>query len=128
MTISVKGPLLRWGPVLVVMLLIFLASDTPGSSIPEFGLIDFVVKKGGHMAGYALLSMACLHGLTGKNHPNRTRAAAAVAMAVLYAITDEFHQTFTPGRNASITDVGIDAVGATLGVLVWVAIRRWRSA
>jgi VanZ family protein len=49
-------------------------------------------------------------------------------MAVLYAITDEFHQTFTPGRNASITDVGIDAVGAILGVLVWIAIRRCRSA
>ena len=128
MTISLKGPLLRWGPVLVVMLLIFLASDTPGSSIPTFGIIDYVVKKGGHMTGYALLSMACLHGLTGKNRPNRTRVAAAVAIAVLYAITDEFHQTLTPGRTASITDVGIDAIGAILGVFAWIGIRRRHSA
>jgi len=128
MILSLKRQLLRWGPALVVMLLIFLASETPGNDLPEFGKIDLGVKKGGHMTGYALLSMACLHGLTDRNRATRYRVALAVSLVILYAITDEFHQTFTPGRNASIIDVGIDAIGAILGVLLWMAIRRRRPA
>lgn len=40
--------------------------------------------------------------------------------AVMYAVTDEFHQSFVPGRNASIWDVMIfDNFGALLGLLLW---------
>jgi VanZ family protein len=128
MTTSLKRQLLRWGPALAVMLLIFLASETPGNDLPEFGKIDMGVKKGGHMTGYALLSLAYLQGLTGRNWAARRRVALAVLLAILYAITDEFHQSFTPGRHSSIMDVGIDAIGALLGVMLWMVIRRRRPA
>jgi VanZ family protein len=43
-------------------------------------------------------------------------------IAILYAATDEFHQSFTPGRHPRVTDVMIDAIGAAVGMVV--AIRR----
>lgn len=45
-------------------------------------------------------------------------------LAVLYAATDEIHQTFVPGRSGRVTDVLIDAAGAAVGVLVMAWLRR----
>ena len=54
----------------------------------------------------------------------------AAAFAVLYGITDEFHQSFVAGRNASLLDVGFDALGSIMaatvgyGALMWWARNR----
>ncbi len=108
----------RWGPAFLMMALIFLASGTSGPDIPSFGAWDLIVKKGGHMTGYALLAAAYLHGLTGNRGAGRGTAIWAILMATLYAVTDEFHQSFTPGRNPSPVDVGIDTIGAAIGATV----------
>ncbi len=42
---------------------------------------------------------------------------AAVLIAGLYSLTDEFHQTMVPGRGPSLRDCGIDTFGAALGIL-----------
>ncbi len=129
MALSCKSLARKWGPAVTIMLVIFLASGTPGNDIPSFGLFDFVMKKGGHMTGYALLGIAYLHGLTyGKELSTRRRhATAAVLLALLYAITDEFHQSYTPQRSPSVFDVSIDTVGAALGVFLWNWLRRRRA-
>jgi VanZ family protein len=116
---SWKVQISRWGPALLMMAVIFTASSFPGRSLPHFGLWDWLVKKGGHMLGYALLAVAYARGLAGGARPTRRQLLAAVALAGLYAITDEFHQWFVAGRGAAATDVLIDAVGAGLGVGVW---------
>ncbi len=67
------------------------------------------------MFGYALLAAAYLRGLAYASKKGRGAVILAVLMAVLYAATDEFHQSFTPGRNPSPVDVGIDAIGAAVG-------------
>jgi VanZ family protein len=107
-----------------MMVLIYLASDTPSRELPQFGLLDFLAKKGGHVIGYALLGLAYLNALapTGSFAP-RT-AWIAVLLATLYAVSDEIHQVYVPGRGASARDVMIDAAGATLGV----SLRLWRQA
>ena len=117
----------RWWPAILMMVLIFVASATPGKELPGFGYWDVVVKKGGHMTGYALLALAFLHGLTGGKSISRRHAFQAVILAALYAVTDEFHQRFTPGRGPSIADVGIDTLGATIGLLVWGLFRGSRT-
>jgi VanZ family protein len=108
-----------------MMTLIFIASGTPGEEVPTFGMLDILVKKGGHMAGYAMLAAACFLGAYGGGGKLRRPTALSLGLAVAYAASDECHQLFTPGRSPAVTDVAIDAVGALAGVaLVNFALRR----
>jgi len=115
----------RWGPAVLVMIIIFIASATPSSDIPTLGSWDFLAKKGGHMIGYALLAAAYFHGLNNRKNIKRSQFILAICLAVAYAASDEWHQRFTPGRTASIRDVLIDATGAALGLafLSWLRTR-----
>jgi VanZ family protein len=110
---------LRWVPSLFLMIVIFLMSATPSSNIPNYGFWDTLVKKGGHMTGYALLAVSYWYGFNFK--PGKIWLAWL--MALLYAASDEFHQSFTPGRNPSPIDVILfDGGGAAAGLvfrLIW---------
>ena len=106
---------LRWLPPLLVMVGIFFASNTPARSIPHFGPVDVIVKKAGHMLGYALLASAYWYALGFKKNRNWV----ALLLAILYALTDEFHQSFIPGRHPSLVDVfAFDGGGAALALLL----------
>lgn len=106
---------IRWLPSIVVMAGIFAASATPASMIPTFGLWDVLVKKSGHFLGYALLGISFLLALKSwKPKPGQL----AVMLSFLYAVSDELHQLYTPGRHSSPVDVLIDTLGAAAGVIV----------
>jgi VanZ family protein len=112
-----KHWLWRWGPALALMALIFAASSQPKAVVPDLGVYDWSVKKGGHVLIYAGLALTYLHALSG-GHPRAAtwrQAAAAVALATLYGATDEYHQSFVAGRGATAVDVVIDMVGALAG-------------
>jgi VanZ family protein len=113
----------QWGPAILVMTVIYAASSTPHSGLPDLGTWDFFAKKAGHMFGYALLACSYYHALTRGGIFSRGRLALALCLAFLYAITDEFHQRFIPGRSPSVYDVLVDTVGASLGLGLW----RWRK-
>ena len=100
----------------------------PGEDMPEFGGADTLLKKAGHMAGYALLAVSCLRGLAGGRAVTRRLRILAILLSILYAASDELHQAFVPGRNPSPYDVMIDALGALLGVVAWTRIRSSISA
>jgi hypothetical protein len=102
-----------WLPAILIMAAIFLASSTPSDDLPGFGILDTIVKKGGHMTGYFLLALAYLRA---QNSKNKKAAFLALGLSLLYALSDEFHQTFVQGRNPALTDVLIDMVGASLAV------------
>lgn len=110
---------LRWLPAILLMGIIFVLSSLPAERIPYFGRFDVLVKKGGHALGYGMLALAYAHAL-----PSRlslpVRWGLSLCMAVLFALSDEFHQSFVEGRNSSLRDVFIDGVGAavalTLGI------------
>ncbi len=42
----------------------------------------------------------------------------SLLVAIGYGLLDEFHQSFVPGRSSTLADVGLDAMGALVGVLV----------
>jgi len=118
--------ILRLLPAVIVMILIFIASATPGNEVPEFGNIDIFIKKGGHMAGYALLGIACFLAAYGDNKKIARSVILSLCVSIVYAASDEFHQSFTPGRSPSIMDVGIDTVGAIIGIGITIFIIKKR--
>jgi VanZ family protein len=114
----------QWGPAILIMAAIFMASATPLSDLPRFGRWDVVVKKGGHMIGYALLACAYLHALDGHRHAARFHVLTAAFLALLYAASDEFHQRFIPGRTASFHDVLVDLTGVAIGLALMTRDRK----
>jgi VanZ family protein len=119
--------LLRWGPAILIMSTIFILSSIPSYSLPDFGSQDLLVKKFGHAAGYALLAGAIHWGL-GRN--DLKGVLLAWLLTVAYAASDELHQSFVPGRRASLVDMGIDAAGAACALLLclFFGLRRlWRE-
>ncbi len=120
-----KNWILRWGPALVMMALIFAFSATPSYDLPYFGGADTLVKKLGHASGYAFLSLAYARGL---NPKSQRGVILCWLLAILYALSDEYHQMFVPGRNSSLVDVGIDAAGSLAALALLLAsirVRRW---
>jgi len=99
-------------PPLIWMLLIFWLSSRP--TLPHApGPLDRWLKKGAHMAEYAVLLLLWWRTLASR--PTRfSPLSLAWILTVLYAVSDEFHQTFVPGRNGNLLDVIVDALGASL--------------
>ena len=115
---------LRWLPALLVIGAIFWFSAQPASELPRFDWADRIVKKGGHMAGYALLALSCWRGLGFR----KQRWWLAWSFTMLYAVTDEFHQSFVPGRHPSIWDVLVfDNLGALVSIWVLDLYKTQRS-
>jgi VanZ family protein len=103
---------LRWLPAILVMAVIFFASSLPSYEVPDFGFLDAVIKNGGHFAGYALLALAFSYALP-RRLSRLERMLVAIALALMYALSDEFHQSFVPGRSPSWFDILIDGLGAS---------------
>lgn len=116
---SLMSILPPWIPAVIVMLVIFILSSRPSDSLPDFATWDFAIKKSAHMLGYGLLASAYLHFL-GNNPKGK---GLAWLLSLLYAVTDEFHQSFVPGRSASVYDVILfDNLGA--GIALWFGGKR----
>ncbi len=103
-----------WGPPVALMALIFALSGMP-SDVQERAWWDLALRKGAHFAEYALLCALLFRALRG-------RLALAWTLTVLYAVSDEFHQSFVDGRVGTPRDVVIDATGALAAALL---IRRY---
>ncbi len=104
-----------WGPVALLMVALFVASAQP--ALPEVpGLGDKVAHGGSYALLAALVYRALaserLVGLTG------SRAAWAALGSAAYGASDEWHQSFVPGRTSDPRDLLADAVGASIAVVV----------
>jgi VanZ family protein len=112
-----KNPVLRFLPAVLMMLAIFLFSAGSAFHTQE-PLLQTIINKGGHMTGYGLLALAFWRMFEFE----KRRFWLAWLLAVLYALTDEYHQSFVPGRHPSLFDVFFyDALGAL--IVLWLASR-----
>lgn len=111
---------------ILVPLLTWLFPDITAEGL---ALARFAVRKLMHLLEYAILAMllwrARFRPRRDDSRPWSNRDATfAGLVAVAYAASDEFHQTFVPGRDGTLTDVLIDSAGAALGLtVIWIL---WR--
>lgn len=94
-----------------------LATLFPGLTEEYLAYIAIFIRKFGHWSEYFILAVLLTRALA---HPAGSEAAKrrmlwSVAFATLYAMSDEWHQSFVPSRSASPADVALDGVGAICG-------------
>ncbi len=134
----------RWGPIGLWVAVIslfstaaFSAAETgrilvpilrwlwPGILPARVDLIHSAIRKGMHLAEFGLLAILWYRGLAWREAGWRTRLAlAALILAGCRGAADEFHQRFVPGRTPAVSDVGLDSLGAGLGLAGRRAVRR----
>ena len=122
-------PLLRyWLPLVLWMGLIFILSAQPSLPHHPDTLLDLILKKVAHMMEYGILAFLLWRALSrGRGALSRLALVTAFFVSVLYAASDEYHQTFVPGRNGRLVDVGVDAVGALVASFVVGSLERKRK-
>jgi VanZ family protein len=102
-----------WLPPLVWMAVIFAFSAQHGGG--HLAPAEIVLRKLAHVTEYLVLAALLLRAL------RRGGVAAAVPVAIIaalaYAASDEWHQSFVPGRTATPRDVAIDGIGVALAVV-----------
>ena len=104
-----------WLPPLALMAVIFFFSAQPDLN-SGLGLADTIGRKLIHVAEYAVLTVLWWRALRTLMDERRA-ALAAFLITSLYAVTDEFHQSFVSGRHGSPLDWAIDSAGAALVAL-----------
>jgi VanZ family protein len=102
--------LTHWLPAVLWAGVIFALSSIPSLGT-GLGTWDVILRKGAHVAEYAVLALLLLRAVG--------REAPALALGVVYAASDELHQAFVRGRHASPVDVAVDMLGLLLGLLAW---------
>lgn len=89
--------------------------------------LDYPIRKGAHASEYAVLAVL-IFGAMGEgtvfDRRKYSRYLFSFIITALYACTDEFHQTFVPGRAGRIFDVGVDSAGAAAGLFILWLVRR----
>ncbi|MFX3628632.1 MAG: VanZ family protein [Ectobacillus sp.] len=88
----------------------------------EFDIRAFnhIVRKNAHFFIYLVLGVLVANALKRSGVQGYRRIGLALLICVLYAISDETHQLFVPGRGAQVKDVFIDSSGASVGIGVHV--------
>jgi VanZ family protein len=111
---------LRWLTVVLWMGVIFTLSAIPTLESTLEPSHDFIMRKLAHITEYALLTAVPFRALRVHTARKARALLIAVFVAILYAFSDEWHQTFVAGRQASLRDVGLDIVGIA-GVSIWLS-------
>lgn len=120
-----RQPLLyRWLPVIAWMGVIFYLSAQPDLPQPGTGWLDLLISGMAHVLLFAVLAVFLARALSPSHHA----LLAAFALAMVYALSDEIHQAFVPGRHPDPWDLVFDGLGAALGLFAWAWWSRQRSA
>lgn len=110
-----------WAPVVFWAGVIFWFSTRPVHQVSEFYWSDFIVKKSAHLFEYSVLAILFYRALrNATKYPQGKAVLTAFIFVVLYGISDELHQSFTPGREPTLRDIIIDGTGGGISLfLIW---------
>lgn len=118
-TFSPANYLKAYLPAAIWALSIFLLSSQ--ATLPGFSVsaMDFVFKKSAHIFVYAVLYFMLWRAFQ-QTHPTKASQQTTfhwlvpLSLTLVYALTDELHQNFVPGRFGTVRDVGYDMLGASI--------------
>src|SRR3954451_21395307 len=96
---------------------------TPHKGI-DIGSFNTMVRTNAHFFTYLVLGILVINTLRKSGVHGYRSMGIALLICVLYAVSDEVHQIFIPGRGAEVKDVLIDSAGASVGVLMYLVISR----
>lgn len=142
---------ISWLPAAAMMILIFCFSSRPAVNSNESSMsianeiinvyenitgthydeiqrpdieavLNHVVRKGAHFCEYAVLACLIAFHLAVWRVGKRMLILAPILLSAFYAMTDEFHQTFIPGRAGMVKDVLLDTSGAAAGTLFFILV------
>ena len=142
-----KQKLLPWILVILWMALIFFLSHQPAiesnqlsSGIikriydiikmiaPDIRLdlesLNHIIRKLAHFGVYMILGFLLANGLRYNKKSRINAILLALLICILYAISDEIHQIFIPGRSGQVSDVLIDSLGGLVGIVLLDLLRR----
>ena len=100
------------------VILSVVESVAPESDLFVENLHHFV-RKNAHFLIYFVLGMLVVRAFRVSQIRNKTSILLALGICILYAISDELHQLFVPGRGAQVKDVLIDSTGAFVGIILY---------
>jgi VanZ family protein len=108
----------RWSAAILWMGAIFALSATPSIATPLEPVYDFTFKKLAHVTEYGILTILLASAVEIHIRHKGYALLTTALVAILYAFSDEWHQTFVPGREGTLRDVAIDALGV-VGMSIW---------
>jgi VanZ family protein len=110
-------------PVLIYAGMIFFLSSLSQfpMAVPSVRGLD----KMAHFAEFYLFGCLIYRWLGSFNHEiiRKTISPVTILMGILYGLSDEWHQSFVPGRDATLWDVLFDALGVTAAAIIYPMIR-----
>lgn len=111
--------ILNWVIVLIWMGVIFYFSSQPDlkSDLPSSW--DLIFRKIAHIAEFAVLTYFLTRAFIGYGMSRFKLLILSASMAIAYAFFDEYHQTFTSGRDGSLKDVFVDSLGVLFIVVFY---------
>ncbi|OUL07904.1 hypothetical protein B0533_11730 [Sedimentibacter sp. SX930] len=109
---------------LVLAISLFLFVDFVQNT--SFAYAGRLMRKSAHFIAYLILGFLVSHAMKNEVSPASPwkRRGISLLLCVGYAISDEFHQQFVPGRGPLLKDVLIDTSGAALGILLYIGARK----
>ncbi len=90
----------------------------------DIGSFNHIIRKNAHFFAYLVLGILVINALRKSGVHGYRSIVIALVICVLYAVTDEVHQLFIPGRSGELRDVLIDSAGASVGIGVYLLIFR----
>ncbi|OLO38071.1 VanZ family protein [Alkalihalophilus pseudofirmus] len=93
----------------------------------DLGTFNHLVRKNAHFFAYMILGMLTLNALRRSGVVGYRSMGWTLFICILYAISDEVHQLFVPGRSGEVRDVLIDTAGAIVGIgMYWLVAKLMR--
>lgn len=113
-----KRSYVAWLYPLAWMGLIFFLSSRQRVSVSEEYILNFLFFKTLHLIEYFVLYVLLARASLTTWKPTKKALMTAVVIALLYAVSDEVHQTFVPTRQGALRDVGIDSIAIVFGYIL----------